>query len=86
MQESQQVITMDEVESSQINAIGHDAETDTLTIQFKNWKGEPSTTYHYQNFTADDFESFKNAESIGRHFNQNIKNDPDKYPYKKIES
>lgn len=78
-------IPLQPVESSQINAIGHDAETNTLAIQFKGWKGEIGATYHYANFTAEDFEAFKGAESIGRHFGKAIKPFADKYPYTKVE-
>lgn len=78
-------IALADVQSSQINAIGHSAETNTLAIQFKNWKGEIGATYHYANFTADDFEAFRNAESLGKHFGKNIKPFADKYPYTKVE-
>lgn len=78
-------IALDSVESSQILGIGHNAETNTLAIQFKNWKGEPASLYHYSNFTAEDFEAFKGAESIGKHFGQFIKPETVKYPYVKIE-
>lgn len=76
---------MQPVESSQIAAIGHDAETNTLAVRFKNWKGVPTSLYHYQNFTAEDFEAFKSAESLGKHFGGQIKPFADKYPYTKIE-
>lgn len=77
-------ITLSPVESRQIAAIGHDPATGTLAIRFKNWKGEPSSLYHYSGFTADDFEAFKGAESIGRHFGQHIKPAAEKYPYTRI--
>lgn len=77
-------IALHDVESSQINAIGHDPETKTLAIQFKNWKGEVGSTYHYANFTAEDFAAFKGAESLGRHFGKHIKLHADKYPYTKV--
>lgn len=77
-------IDLQPVESSQILAIGHDAETNTLAIQFKNYKGEPGSTYHYDNFTAEDFEAFKGAESIGKHFGQFIKKEVEKYPFVKV--
>ena len=77
-------IPLQPVESSQINAIGHDAETSTLAIQFKGWKGEIGATYHYANFTAEDFATFKAAESLGRHFGKAIKPFADKYPYTKV--
>lgn len=78
-------IDMHTVESKQIHAIGHDAETNTLAIRFKNWKGEVTSLYHYENFTAEDFEAFKSAESIGSHFGKHIKPFAKKYPYTQIE-
>lgn len=81
---SRPVIAMDAVESSQIAAIGHDPETNTLAIEFKNWKGEPSSVYHYDAFTAEQFEEFKNAESIGSHFGKHIKPFADCFPFVKI--
>ncbi|CAJ0698645.1 KTSC domain-containing protein [Ralstonia holmesii] len=78
-------ITMQSVESSQIHSIGHDSATNTLAIRFKSWKGEATSLYHYQNFTAEDFEAFLNAESIGRHFGAFIKPFDQKYPFKRIE-
>jgi len=77
-------IALHDVESSQINAIGYDPETLVLAIQFKGWKGEVGSTYHYANVTAADFEAFKNADSIGRHFGQHIKPFTDKFPYTKV--
>lgn len=75
-----------EVESSQVHAIGHDPETQTLAVHFKHWKGEFVSVYHYANVTADDFAAFLAAESKGRHFGQHIKPFADKYPFTKIES
>ena len=82
----QNQIKLVEVLDRQILGIGHDAESNTLAIQFKNWKGEPSSLYHYSNFTAEDFAAFKAAESIGKHFGQFIKPETVKYPYVKIEA
>jgi hypothetical protein len=79
-------IALDAVESSQIAAIGHDPETNTLAIQFSPKKdGTPGSIYHYSNFSAEDFAAFKGAESIGSHFGKVIKPDPERYPYVKIE-
>ena len=78
------VITMDAVDSSQIDSIGHDAETNTLAVRFKNWKGELGSTYHYANFTVEDFAAFKDAESIGKHFGAFIKPFDQNYPFTKI--
>lgn len=77
-------VTMQTVDSSQIHSIGHDAATNTLAIRFKNKSGAGSL-YHYANFTAEEFEKFKGAESIGSHFGQFIKHETVKYPFTKIE-
>jgi hypothetical protein len=79
-------ITMDSIESSQIDAIGYDAETQTLAIQFKAKGAAPGSLYHYANVTPDDFAAFRDAESIGSHFYKHIKPFKDKYPYVKVES
>lgn len=78
-------IAMQEVESSQIMAIGHNPEANTLAIRFKRWNGEQSSLYHYANFTAQQFEDFRNAESIGKHFGANIKNAVEAHPFTKVE-
>jgi D-arabinose 5-phosphate isomerase GutQ len=77
-------IDLSPVESSQIHSIGHDPETNTLAICFKSKAGAGST-YHYANFTAEDFAKFKAAESIGSHFGKHIKPHTTKHPYAKIE-
>ncbi|QMV32444.1 hypothetical protein 8G_00050 [Ralstonia phage Hyacinthe] len=79
-------IDMLEVKSSQIFSIGHDAATNTLAIRFKNWKGEVTSLYHYQNVTAEEFQAFRAAESIGAHFGKHIKPFAEKYPYQRIEA
>lgn len=78
-------ITMIPVESSQIHSIGHEAASNTLAIRFKNYRGDASSLYHYDNFTAADFEAFRTAESIGKHFGQHIKPATEKYPFHKID-
>ena len=79
-------ITMDSIESSQIEAIGFDADTQTLAIQFKAKGAAPGSLYHYANVTAEDFAAFRDAESIGSHFYRHIKPFKDKYPYVRIET
>ena len=76
-------ITMHAVDSSQIDSIGHDAETNTLAVRFKNFKGEPGSLYHYANFTREAFLAFQNAESIGKHFGAYIKNATEAHPFTK---
>lgn len=78
-------ITMDSVESSQIAAIGHDAASNTLAIQFAG-KAGPGSLYHYQNVDAATFAAFKGAESVGSHFYKHIKPFADKFPYVKVET
>lgn len=76
-------IPLMKVESSQIAAIGHDAASQTLAIQFFH-KGAPGNVYHYGNFTAEEYTAFAGAESIGRHFKQHIKPHDVKHPYQNM--
>lgn len=78
-------ITMQPVESSQIAAIGHDAENKVLAIQFASKSGAGSL-YHYQNFDAEQFAAFAGSESVGKHFYAHIKPFAEKHPYAKIEA
>jgi len=81
-------IDMQDVESSQIHSIGHDAETNTLAIRFTSRRGGmvgPGSLYHYANFDAAEFAAFRESESLGKHFGQYIKPFPAKYPYHKVE-
>lgn len=78
-------IEMQEVESSQICAIGHDPETNTLAIRFKKFNGEVGNLYHYANFTAEKFAEFKESESAGKFFGEHIKKQVDAHPFTKIE-
>lgn len=77
-------ITLDSVESSQIEAIGHDAETQTLAIRFKSKSAARGSLYHYANVPAEEFAAFRDAASIGSYFYKHIKAFPLKYPYTKI--
>lgn len=79
------MIPLISVESSQMEAIGHDPDTNTLAIRFKGHGGRPGSLYHYQNVTADDFAAFQSAESKGSHFIRNIKPHTDKYPFARID-
>ena len=77
-------ITMQKVVSSQIEAIGQDPATKTLAIRFNGKGGAPGVEYRYANFTAREFDEFKNAPSVGSHFYRHIKPFPEKYPYRRI--
>lgn len=78
-------IEMFEIESSQISRIGYDAESQTLAIQFKGKGEKPGSVYHYASFTADDWQAFREAESVGSWFYKNVKPNKEKYPYTRIE-
>jgi KTSC domain-containing protein len=69
------------VASSQIQAIGHDPETNTLAIEFKS-----GGLYHYGNVDADLYREFSTAQSIGSFFHNRIKPKADLYPYLRIEA
>lgn len=80
-------IPMVAVESSQIHSLGHDAATSTLAVRFKNRAtGEATSLYHYRNVSADLFEQFRTAESIGSFFGKRIKPYVVDFPYTRIES
>jgi len=81
------LIKMQDVESSQIHSIGHDPETSTLAIRFYRGYGAqkvPAAVYHYANFSAEEFQAFQDAQSLGKHFGAYIKPFPEKYPYHKV--
>jgi len=69
---------MQSVASSQIDAIGHDPETNTLKVVFKG-----GNAYEYANVTAEQFDDFLNADSIGKHFGAHFKNNGS-HPYTKV--
>ncbi len=75
------LIPLTPVQSSQIHAIGHDAATQTLAIQFKA-KAGPGSVYHYAGVSADVHHAFATAPSIGVFFGSHIKG---KFAFKKIE-
>jgi hypothetical protein len=62
-------IALSPVKSSQIDSIGYDEKTKTLAVKFA--RGDD--VYHYPDFEQKDFDKFKGAESIGKHFGAHIK-------------
>lgn len=70
------------VKSSQIEAIGRDAETDTMEVEFKGKNG--NSVYRYDNITVGIYTDLICAESIGSHFGKVIKANPDRFPFKRI--
>lgn len=80
-------IQLFDVDSSQIHSIGHDAATNTLAMRFYRGYGDnkvPAAVYHYANFSAEEFQAFKDADSLGKHFGAYIKPFPERYPYRKV--
>lgn len=73
-------IALRPVSSSQIEAIGHDPETNTLAIKF----ARGGSLYHYRNFGADAFKSLIESDSVGSYFYKHIKADPDAFPFTRI--
>lgn len=68
---------MKPVKSSTIKAIGHDPARQVLTVEFAN-----GGTYEYQGVSAEQFEAFHSAESIGKHHHQHIRG---KFEFTKLE-
>jgi len=71
-------IVLNEVESSQVKAIGYDPETKTLAVSFPRGTG---AIYHYPNVEPETYAAFVGAESIGKFFGANIKS----LPFKKYQ-
>jgi hypothetical protein len=65
----------EEVDSSLIDRVSYDADTETLTITFDN-----GHVYDYQDVPQKVYDGLMKAESKGRYFNQHIKG---KYEYVK---
>lgn len=77
-------IALQPITSSKIHSIGHDAENNRMAVRFKNWKGEPTSLYQYENVSAAQFAEFKDAKSPGAHFGQVFQKNPTDFPYSKI--
>lgn len=65
------------VASSMFDAIGHNPETNELHVRFKNGK-----RYLHTGFSAKDHDEFTNADSMGKHYNENIRG---KFPHLLVE-
>ena len=61
------------VTSNQVKAIGYDPETQTLAVTFTRGTG---AVYHYPGVKPEQHDAFMQAESIGKHFGQHIKDLP----------
>lgn len=70
-------IPMTPVTSSQVEAVGYDAERRTLSVIFTRGPGH---VYHYPDVSPEVHAAFVGAESIGKFFGQHIK----ALPFKKF--
>ncbi len=66
---------MQPVSSSNIAAVGYDADNQTVYVQFLN-----GSTYAYKGVPAHEFENLRTAPSVGSYLNRNFKN---VYPYER---
>jgi len=63
-----------EVKSSLLAAVGYDAASRTLLLEFKSRKeGEPGKVYRYADVSAETYKKFLAAPSLGSHFLKQIK-------------
>ena len=67
---------MHPVSSSNIEAVGYDAENETAYVRFLN-----GSTYAYKGVPEHEFENLRSASSIGSYLNRNYKN---VYPYERV--
>lgn len=72
---------MQPCDSALIAAHGHDPETNTLRLKFKNGSQE---THDYANFTAEHYVDMTGSGSIGKWFHANLRKN-DKHPSRKVE-
>ena len=67
---------MQPVSSSNIAAVGYDAENQWVYVQFLN-----SSMYAYKSVPQHEFENLRCAPSVGSYLNRNFKN---VYPYERM--
>lgn len=60
--------TLTPVQSSNIEAIGHDPVTNELHVKFKT-----GATHIYAGVTAEQHDAMRDAESVGKHFHAHVK-------------
>ena len=68
---------LDTPNSTCFSQVGYDSFFDVLVVEFR----DSGATYTYTDFSSDEWRSFINADSLGKYFNANIK---DEYAYEKI--
>jgi len=76
-------------DSSNIHWARYDQEQNRLEIDFRDSKGNPTSTYEYLNFSYDDWLRFEESKSKGQHFAAAIRNKKNedgtpKFPHRRI--
>jgi KTSC domain len=61
-------IDMVPVNSAAIKAVGHDPRTNTVHVEFHS-----GGTHLFGPFTQQEYERFRDAESIGKHFHHHVR-------------
>lgn len=56
------------VKSSMIKSVGYDPETKRMEVKFAN-----NSIYTHENVEQDAFECLRDAESVGKHYNENFR-------------
>lgn len=74
-----ELIKMTLVKSSQILKIGYSEKNHVLAIEFHN-----GSVYHYMNVPKTVYSALSNSSSVGRYFTDEIKSQPDVYPYTRV--
>lgn len=64
------------VSSSNISAIGYDADNQVLEVEFTN-----GAVYSYSDVPSGEYDGFMNADSKGKYLHANIKN---RYSFQKL--
>ncbi len=64
------------VSSSNIDAVGYDAESQTVYVRFLN-----GSIYAYKGVPEHEFENLRTASSVGSYLNRSYKN---VYPYERV--
>lgn len=54
--------------SSSIASVGHDPETDTLEVEFRD-----GSVHQYDGASAKDHHALVNASSVGKHFHAHVR-------------
>lgn len=62
------------VSSSNLRGVGYDEDTQVMVVEFHN-----GSKYQVLNTTKEEYDALIGADSVGKHYNQNIK------PYKEVQ-